>query len=40
MRHIHKQISKRRYREEKPERFVFGKPIFFTLGLGLTMPTP
>ena len=37
-RHVHKKITKRRYGEEKPKRFVFGKPVFFTLGLGLTMP--
>jgi len=32
------KITKRRYGEEKPERFVFEKPVFFTLGLGLTTP--
>ena len=37
-RNIHKQISKKRYGEEKSKRFVFGKPILFTLGLGLTTP--
>jgi len=37
-RHVHKQNPKRRYGEEKPGRFVFGKPILFTLGLGLTTP--
>ena len=37
-RHIHKRITKRRYGEEKPGRFVFGKPVLFTLGLGLTAP--
>jgi len=37
-RHVHKQITKRRYRKEKPGRFVFGNPILFTLGLGLTTP--
>ena len=37
-RHVHKQITKRRYGEEKPGRFVFGKPVLFTLGLGLTTP--
>ena len=37
-RHIHKRITKRRYREEKPGHFVFRKPVFFTLGLGLTTP--
>jgi len=35
-RHDHKQITKRWYGEEKPVRFVFGKPILFTLGLRLT----
>ena len=37
-RHVHKQITKRRYGEEKPGRFVFGKLVLFTIGLGLTMP--
>jgi len=37
-RHVHKQITKRRYGEEKPGRFVFGNPVLFTLGLGLTAP--
>ena len=37
-RHIHKQITKRRYGGEKPGRFVFEKLVLFTLGLGL--PTP
>jgi len=37
-RHVHKQITKRRYREEKPGHFVFGKPVLFNLGLGLTTP--
>ena len=37
-RHVHKQIRKRRYGGEKPGRFVFGKPVLFTLGLGLTTP--
>jgi len=37
-RNFQKQIRKRRYDEEKPGRFVFGKPILFTLGLGLTTP--
>jgi len=36
--HVHKQITKGRYGEGKPGRFVFGKPVFFTLGLGLTTP--
>jgi len=37
-RHIHKQITKRRYRKEKQGRYVFGNPILFTLGLRLTTP--
>ena len=37
-RHVHKQIAERRYGEEKPRRFVFEKPVLFTLGLGLTAP--
>jgi len=37
-RHEHKQITKRRYGEENPRRFVFVKPVLFTLGLGLTTP--
>jgi len=37
-RHVHKQITKRRYREEKTGRFVFENPVLFTLSLGLTMP--
>jgi len=37
-RHVHKQITKRRYGEEKLGRFVFGKPVLFTLGVGLTTP--
>jgi len=37
-RHVHKRITKRRYGEENPGRFVFGKPVLFTLGLGLTTP--
>jgi len=37
-RHVHKRITKRRYGEEKPGRFVFGKPVLFSLGLGLTTP--
>ena len=37
-RHVHKQITKGRYREEKPGRFVFGKPVLFNLGLRLTTP--
>ena len=38
--HVHKQITKRWYGEEKPGRFVFGKLVLFTLGLGLTTPYP
>ena len=37
-RHVHKQITERRYGVEKPGRFVLGKPVLFTLGLGLTTP--
>jgi len=37
-RHVHKKIIIRRYGEEKPWRFVFRKPVLFTLGLGLTTP--
>jgi len=37
-RHVHKQIRKRRYGEGKSGRFVFGKQILFTLGLGFTTP--
>jgi len=37
-RHVHKRIRKRRYEEKKPGRFVFRKPVLFTLGLGLTTP--
>jgi len=37
-RHVHKQITKRRYGGENSGRFVFEKPILFTLGLGLTTP--
>ena len=37
-RHVHKRITKRRYGVENPGRFVFEKPILFTLGLGLTTP--
>jgi len=37
-RHIHKQITKTRYAEEKPGRSVFGKPVLFSLDLGLTTP--
>jgi len=31
-------MTKRRYGEEKPGRFDFGKQVFFTLGLELTTP--
>jgi len=37
-RNVHKKITLNKYGEDKPERFVFGKPILFTLGLGLTTP--
>jgi len=37
-RHVHKQITKRRYKREKPGRFVFEKPVLLTLGLGLSTP--
>jgi len=37
-RDVHKQIAEGRYGEEKPGRFVFRKPVLFTLGLGLTAP--
>ena len=37
-RHVHKQITKRRYRKEKPGHLLFGKPVLFTPGLGLTTP--
>ena len=37
-RHVHKQITERRYGEEKSGRLVFGKSVLFTLGLGLTAP--
>ena len=37
-RHVHKRITKRRYGKENPGRFVFGKPVLFTLGLGLNTP--
>jgi len=36
--HAHKRMTKRRYGEENPGRFVFGKPVLFTLGMGLTTP--
>jgi len=35
-RHVHERITKRRYGEENPGHFVFGKPVLFTIGLGLT----
>ena len=37
-RHVHKKITKGRYGKEKPGRFVFEKPVLFTLRLGLTTP--
>jgi len=37
-RHVHKKITKIRYGEEMPGRFVFGKPVLLTLGLWLTTP--
>ena len=37
-RHVHKQITKRRCGEEKPGRFVLGKPVLFALGPGFTTP--
>ena len=37
-RHVQNRMTKRRYGEEKPECFVFWKPVLFTLGLGLTTP--
>jgi len=37
-RHVHKEITKTRDEEEDPGRFVFGKPVLFILGLGLTTP--
>jgi len=37
-RHVHKQIKERRYGEENQGRFVFGKPVLSTLGLGLSAP--
>jgi len=37
-RHVYKKITKRRYGGEKPGSFVFGKPVLFTLGLGVTIP--
>jgi len=37
-RHVHKRITKGWYGEENPGRLVFGKPVLFTLGLGLTSP--
>jgi len=36
--HVHKQITKTTYSVENPGRFVFGKPVLFILGLGLTTP--
>ena len=37
-RHVRKEITERRYGVEKPWRFFLGKPVLFTLGLGLTTP--
>jgi len=37
-RHVHKRITKIRYREGKSRRFVSGKPVLFILGLRLTTP--
>ena len=37
-RHVHKQITERRYGVVKTGRYIFGKPVLFTLGLGLTTP--
>jgi len=37
-RHTLKKVTKRRYEVEKTGRFVFGKPVLFTLDLGLTTP--
>jgi len=37
-RHVHKRIRKRRYGEETPGCFIFGKTVLFTLGLGYTTP--
>jgi len=37
-RQVHEIITKRRYGEEKSGRFDFGKPVSFTLSLGLTTP--
>ena len=39
-RHVHKQITKRRHEEENSRRLVFGKPVLFALGLGITTPYP
>ena len=33
-----KKITKWRYGWENPGRFLFGKPVLFTLGMGLTTP--
>ena len=37
-RHVRKKITERRYGVEKPGRFFLGKPVLFTLVLGLTTP--
>jgi len=39
-RHVHKKTKRRRYGEEKPGHFVFGKPVLFTIDLGLLRLTP
>jgi len=35
---VYRQITKRRYGEKNPGRFVFGKSTSFTIGLGLITP--
>jgi len=37
-RHVHKQITKTRYGDEKPGRIVLRNLVLFTLGMGLTTP--
>jgi len=37
-RHVHKQITQRRYREDKTGHLFFGKPVLFTLGLRFITP--
>jgi len=39
-RRVYKQITKRSYREQKSGRFVFGKPVLFTLVWHLLRLTP